>query len=89
MGDSADNYTNTTESAIMIKRQMIRAEFYNTYDVMTGVRGIILIFLIERQSTYVHTSQAFVLDCKSNVRVFHSFVCPFRSESRLRWGDFF
>lgn len=38
MGDSVDNYINATESDIMIKRQIIRAEFYNTYDVMTGVR---------------------------------------------------
>ncbi|XP_022167645.1 uncharacterized protein LOC111031844 [Myzus persicae] len=38
MGDSVDNYINATESDIMIKRQMIRAEFYNTYDVMTGIR---------------------------------------------------
>lgn len=63
MGDSADNYTNTTESDIMIKRQMIRAEFYNTYDVMTGVRGIIFIFLIECQSTcvYRHKSLCWVI----------------------------
>jgi len=40
MGDSVDNYINATESDIMIKRQMIRAEFYNTYDVMTGVNKI-------------------------------------------------
>lgn len=40
MGDSVDNYTNATESDIMIKRQMIRAEFYNTYDVMTGVKNL-------------------------------------------------
>lgn len=40
MGDSVDNYINSTETDIMIKRQMIRTEFYNTYDVMTGVKNL-------------------------------------------------
>lgn len=39
MGDSVDNHTNATESDMMVKRQIIRAEFYKTYDVMTGVRN--------------------------------------------------
>ncbi|XP_050524502.1 uncharacterized protein LOC126896088 [Daktulosphaira vitifoliae] len=38
MGESVGDHKNFTESDINIKREMIKAEFYSTYDVMTGVR---------------------------------------------------